>query len=137
MPLTETNTNEFVTYTQKLREAKDQYTERKVQKDRIKHVGWFNAVLSQKDIVLTYKEDGKSIQVIASKNGNGVGPLPQPPITIENVLGEDREEVHHIVFYTSPKEDTKVVHIDEVECWEVTNTMMNQIDKIYKRSINV
>jgi|SaaInlLV_10m_DNA_1039704.scaffolds.fasta_scaffold14504_4 hypothetical protein len=137
MPLTETNTNEFVTYTQKLREAKDQYTERKVQKDRIKHVGWFNAVLSQKDIVLTYKEDGKSIQVIASKNGNGVSPLPQPPITIENVLGEDREEVHHIVFYTSPQGDTKVVHIDDVECWVITNTMMNQIDKIYKRSINV
>ena len=137
MPLTETNTNEFVTYTQKLREAKDQYTERKVQKDRIKHVGWFNAVLSQKDIVLTYKEDGESIQVIASKNGNGVSPLPQPPITIENVLGEDQEEVHHIVFYTSPQGDTKVVHIDDVECWVVTNTMMNQIDKIYKRSINV
>jgi len=137
MPLTEYHTDEFVTYTQTLREAKDQYTARKVQKDRIKHVGWFNAVLSQKDIVLTYKEDGKSIQVIASKNGNGVSPLPQPPITIENVLGEDREEVHHIVFYTSPQGDTKVVHIDDVECWVITNTMMNQIDKIYKRSINV
>lgn len=137
MPLTETNTNEFITYTQKLREAKDQYTERKVQKDRIKHVGWFNAVLSQKDIVLTYKEDNKSVQVIASKNGSGVDPLPQPPITIENVLGEDREEVHHIVFYTSPQGDAKVVHIDDVECWVVTNTLMNQIDKIYKRSINV
>ena len=35
MPLTEYHTDEFVTYTQTLREAKDQYTARKVQKGDI------------------------------------------------------------------------------------------------------
>ena len=33
MPLSETNTDDFVTYSQSLREAKDEYTARKVQKD--------------------------------------------------------------------------------------------------------
>ena len=136
MPLTETNTNEFVTYTQKLREAKDQYTERKVQKDRIKHVGWFNACLSQKDIIITFKgKDTTYIQIVASKNGQEI--LPEPPITKENVLGEDEEQIQHIVFYSKPDGNIYVVHIDDVLCWSVTNSMMSNIDKIYKGKVRV
>ena len=136
MPLGEINTDEFVTYTQTLREAKDQYTARKVQKDRIKHVGWFNTVLSQKDIVITYK-GAESTQIIASKTGVGVDPLPEPPITIENIHGDDVEEIQHIVFYSKPDGRIHVVHIDDVICWTVTNTMMNQISDIFKGTVRV
>ena len=134
MPLTEYHTDEFVTYTQTLREAKDQYTARKVQKDRIKHVGWFNACLSQKDIIITFK--GKdTTYILASKNGQEI--LPDPPITIENVLGEDKEQIQHIVFYSKPDGNIYVVHIDDVLCWSVTNSMMSNIDKIYKGKVRV
>jgi|TARA_A200000159_G_scaffold108664_1_gene101483 hypothetical protein len=136
MPLIEHHTNEFVTYKQELREAKDQYTHRKVQKDRIKHVGWFNACLSQKDIIITFK-GAEQTQVVASKDGSGVSPLPEPPITIENVLGEDEEQIQHIVFYSQPDGKVHVVHIDDVICWTVTNSMMNQIDKVYKGKVRV
>lgn len=136
MPLTEYHTDEFVTYTQTLREAKDQYTARKVQKDRIKHVGWFNACLSQKDIIITFKgKDTTYIQIVASKNGEEI--LPEPPITKENVLGEDEEQIQHIVFYSKPDGNIYVVHIDDVLCWSVTNSMMSNIDKIYKGKVRV
>jgi len=136
MPLTEYHTDEFITYTQTLREAKDQYTARKVQKDRVKHVGWFNAVLSQKDIIITFKgKDTTWIQVVASNRGQE--PLPEPPITVENVLGEDQEQIQHIIFYSKPDGKTHVVHIDDVLCWTVTNSLMNDIDKLYKGKVRV
>ena len=138
MPLQESNTEEFVTYTQTLRAAKDQYTARKVQKDRIKHVGWFNTVLSAKDMVLLYKDGANGIQqVIASKNCSGAQPLPEVPTTIENVLGEDVEEIHHVTFYTKPDGNIKLIHVDDIVSWTVTNTLLNQLDKKYKENVRV
>ena len=138
MPLQELNTDEFITYNQTLRVAKDQYTARKVQKDRVKHVNWFNTVLSQKDMVLTFLDvDGNSQQCIASKNAIGAVPLPEIPVTIENVLDEDVEQVQHVAFYKKPSGDVELVHIDNIVSWTITNTLINQIDKIYKKSTHV
>ena len=91
---------------------------------------------SKFNIIITFK-GAEQTQVVASKNGSGVSPLPEPPITIENVLGEDEEQIQHIVFYSQPDGEVHVVHIDDVICWTVTNSMMNQIDKIYKGKVRV
>ena len=63
--------------------------------------------------------------------------MPEPPITKENVLGEDEEQIQHIVFYSKPDGNIYVVHIDDVLCWSVTNSMMSNIDKIYKGKVRV
>ena len=68
MPLSETNTDDFVTYSQELREAKDDYTARKVQKDRHKHIHWLNTVTESREVMIEYiNQENEKIRRVATR----------------------------------------------------------------------
>ena len=67
MPLSETQSQEWIHVEQTLREPTNDYTARKVQKDRIKVRDFLSVFLNNRELVLTLEyENGKDVTRIAT-----------------------------------------------------------------------
>ena len=90
MPLSETNTDDFVTYSQSLREAKDEYTARKVQKDKHKHIHWLNTVTESREVMIEYiNQENEKIRRVATRVGFENYEWEDTPLTPETINGEE------------------------------------------------
>jgi hypothetical protein len=138
MPLSETSTAQYVIYTQKLREPTDAYTARKLQKDRHKHIHWFNTVSKYKEVVLKYKDDNGIVQQIIA---TGTPPMsgeihwPNTPLTPEVIHGETVLEDQYIRLFEMPSMKPLCIHIDNVIEWIASQEGMSEIDKEYKSTM--
>ena len=138
MSLSEISTNEFVTYTQKLRQSEDPYILRKKQKDRYKHMHWLNTVMKYKEVILTYKDDSGNIQKVIA---TGVNPTsmeikwPDTPLIPEEIHGEIVLEDQYIRFFIMPSMEALCIHIDSVLEWTASQDKMSEIDKEYKSTM--
>jgi vacuolar-type H+-ATPase subunit I/STV1 len=139
MPLTETNTDDFVTYSQDLREAKDDYTARKVQKDRHKHIHWLNTVTESREVIIEYiDQEGKKIRKVATRVGFENYEWEDTPLTTEIVNGEDILEDQYVRLISMPERDTFVVHVDNILSWTLArDSGLDELDKEYKATMYV
>lgn len=141
MPISENNSEHFVTYTQSSRTVKegDEYTARKVQKDRYKHIHWLNVVTSYKEILLTYKTaTNDSVTTIVSRMDLDSKDLewPETPLTSEVVRDQDVLEDQYVRFYDVRNQCPLAIHIDSVVEWVMTRDELNTaIDKEYKATM--
>jgi hypothetical protein len=110
-------TEELVIYTFKNRKDKgDEYTARKIQKDRKKKFTWLLEVLKLNEVVLHYKEDGKEQQCIATMKEDYSDQLPvdRIPIAIESYRGTDTLRMYHLPVLCFPGKVQKLIHVDDV-----------------------
>jgi hypothetical protein len=140
MSLSETATNQFVTYSQTIRESEDPYVLRKKQKDRYKHIHWINTVMKYKEIILTYiDENGAKQKVFATRINptSGTVEWPNTPLIPEVIHGETVLEDQYIRFFSMPSMNPTCVHIDSVLEWTTSQDGMYEIDKEYKSTMYV
>lgn len=138
MPLSETNTDDFVTYSQTLREAKDEYTARKVQKDRHKHIHWINTVTNAREILLTYLEDNQQVTCVVTRRNAEDYTWPDTPMTEEIVHGETVLEDQYVRFIEMPSRNPIAIHIDNIINWTIPNDdLVRELDKVYKATMYV
>jgi hypothetical protein len=139
MPLEEKNSNEFVQYVQVKREAKDDYTKRKVQKDRHKAIKWLKVILENKEAILTFQHEGRIytefVTLKRPEDHRPVEMFPEAPLTTEIIHGEEVQEDQYVRCYHLPTYDPMLIHIDDVVCWIVTQENMNELHKEYEKRL--
>lgn len=137
MALEEKNGLQFVQYVQQVREAKDDYTKRKVQKDRHKLIKWITTILKEKEIILTFQHDGRMftefVTLMDPKDGRFLEEFPEAPLTKETIHGEEVEEDQYIRCYHIPTWDPMLIHVDEVICWFASQEGMDELHKNFER----
>ena len=119
MPLHELRTNEYFTFTQKLRDVGDDpYLKHKAIKDRQKARELLNGLLKDREIVIFYLEDGveKSIigtlkKLLAKEYWPPLLPIPQSLVSINEALVPQE---HHISFWEFPSREARLIHIDSI-----------------------
>ena len=139
MAIEEKNSGEFVQYVQVIREAKDDYTARKVQKDRHKHITWLTAVLERKEVILTFKHDDnvytEFVTLKDPTDGRFTQQFLEAPIDKIIVHGEEVDEDQYVRCYLLPTYDPMLVHVDDIVCWITTQEGMNELHKEYARRV--
>lgn len=123
--LSETITAEFSIYVQQLREPKDDYAKRKVQKDRQKLRVMINALLEDREVIIFYKDNEVEKQVIGTKKKpvpqEEWPPLPDLPKTIEIINNKEVPEIHHCAFWLYPLREPILIHLDQITKFIVRN----------------
>jgi len=139
MPLSETNTDDFVTYSQELREAKDDYTARKVQKDRHKHIHWLNTVTESREVIIEYINQAKEkVRTVATRVGFENYEWEDTPLTPETINGEEVLEDQYVRLISMPERDAFVIHVDNILSWSLArDEQLNELDKKYKATMYV
>lgn len=139
MPLSETNTDDFVTYSQSLREAKDDYTARKVQKDRHKHIHWLNTVTESREVMIEYiNKEKEKVRTVATRVGFENYEWEDTPLTTEIINGEEVLEDQYVRLISMPERNAFVIHVDDILSWSLArDEQLNELDKKYKATMYV
>lgn len=123
--LYELRSQEFTTFTQSLRVAKDDYTARKVQKDRVKVKKLLDALLKDREVILYYKEDGQEISTIVTCKKffeKEVWPdLPVVEPVIEIINNQEVPQIHHCLCWEFPSRVPKAIHVDSITKFIIYN----------------
>lgn len=116
--LIEIVSNEFKTYVQELRQPKDDYTKRKIQKDRQKLLAMLEGLMEDREVIIFFNEGGVEKQVVGTRKKyiekEYLPELPLPPKMIEMINNNPVEETHHIVFWQIPLREPTIIHLDDV-----------------------
>jgi hypothetical protein len=116
--LHEIGSNDFTTFVQEHRKVKDAYSQRKVQKDRLKAKMLLDGLLADRDVIVFYMEDGVEKQVVGTTKKllplEVWEDLPVPPLTTEIVNNKEVLENQYCTFYKFPTKEPVMVHIDNV-----------------------
>ena len=139
MPLQETNTDDFVTYSQTIREAKDDYTARKVQKDRHKHIHWLNTVAGEREVIIEYtNQENEMVRKVATRIGFENYEWEDTPLTAEVVTGEEVLEDQYVRLISMPDRNPFVIHVDNILSWTLSRDKhLDELDKKYKATMYV
>ena len=139
MPLQETNTDDFVTYSQTIREAKDDYTARKVQKDRHKHIHWLNTVAGEREVIIEYtNQENQMVRKVATRIGFENYEWEDTPLTAEVVNGEEVLEDQYVRLISMPDRNPFVIHVDNILSWTLSRDKhLDELDKKYKATMYV
>ena len=129
MPLSETNTDDFVTYSQELREAKDDYTARKVQKDRHKHIHWLNTVTESREVMIEYiNQENEKIRRVATRVGfenyewdNVPEVIPRFNFFLQNKINQLKTESLEFINITAVQKASSDLNTKIGELHRITN----------------
>lgn len=121
MPLYELYSQEYVVWTQTLREANDDYTKHKIQKDRQKVRSLLNGLLDDREVIIIYHdEEGNEKQVIGTRKRDAVAmkekwpELPELPISTVIINEKVVPQEHHVKFWLYPERTPFILHLDKV-----------------------
>ena len=109
MPLHELRSNEYYTFTQKLRETKDDpYLKHKAIKDRQK----------DREVIISYLDDGMEKTIIGTlkkllekEYWPPLDPIPKSLVSINDQLVPQE---HHVAFWEIPLKEARLIHIDSI-----------------------
>lgn len=111
-------TDELVMYTFTNRKDKgDEYTARKIQKDRKKKFTWLLELLKENELVLEYEDsEGNMQQCIATMKPEFQEYLPidDIPIEIESYRGDDTLRMYHLPVLCFPGKVQRLIYVDKV-----------------------
>lgn len=127
--LKETNKGEFVLYDNVIREAKDAYTARKLQKDRKKLKIWINALLEEKDLIVFHMEDGIEKVDVISKKHDGKDFYPDAPLSWETVGHDTYLVLDYILAYQKPSDMAIAIHVNDITRFMTTSNNITDISK--------
>ena len=119
MPLHELRSNEYYTFTQKLRETKDDpYLKHKAIKDRQKARELLNGLLKDREVIIFYLDDGIEKNIIGTlkkllekEYWPPLDPIPKSLASINNQLVPQE---HHVAFWEIPLKEARLIHIDSI-----------------------
>jgi hypothetical protein len=119
MPLHELRTNDYFTFTQKLRDTgDDSYLKHKAIKDRQKARELLNGLLNDREVIIFYLDDGieKTVigtlkKILEKEHRPPLDPIPKSLVSINDTLVPQE---HHIVFWEIPLREARLVHIDSI-----------------------
>lgn len=114
----ELSTGDFTIFTVKKRVATNNYTARKVQKDRNKLKLWLNTLLNDRQVIIFYNDNNQEHMIVGTlKPGLKYERFPSFPEvepTIEIVNGKEVEEIQYCFFYEHPSRTACALHLDNI-----------------------
>lgn len=119
MPLQELRSNEYYTFTQKIRETKDDpYLKHKAIKDRQKARELLTALLKDREVIISYLDNGVEKTIIGTlkkllekEYWPELESVPKTLVSINEVLVTQE---HHIAFWEFPAKEARLIHIDSI-----------------------
>lgn len=119
MPLHELRSNDYFTFTQKLRETGDDpYLKHKLIKDRQKVRELLTALLKDREVIISYFDNdvektviGTLKKVLAKEYWPELESIPKTLVSINNTLVPQE---HHIAFWEFPSRESKLIHFDSI-----------------------
>lgn len=116
--LAELSSHDFITFIQTLREPKDAYAKRKVQKDRMKLKQLLEGLMRDREVIIFYQDDGEEKYLIGTTRKvveAEIWPsLPDVPLTVEIVNDQEVEEMHYCRFWSFPDRQPRAIHLDHI-----------------------
>jgi hypothetical protein len=111
--LHEINDGEFATYVVVDRVVKDDYTKRKVQKDRRKLQIWLDRLLFDRHVIVFYKDNGvEKISVVTKKEI--FSELPVTPINIDIINNKVKLQSYYCTAFEVPSRNPVSIHVDTI-----------------------
>jgi hypothetical protein len=127
MALDQTHTDQYIIYTQTLREPTSDYLRRKTQTDRIKLSNLLNRLLQDREIIMFYQEH----MVIATQNISAeAAPLPRIPEVMDRVADQEFPGVAHVAFYIMPSCTPALIELDEIRKFITQREGVDQIESL-------
>ena len=119
MPLNELRSNEYYSFTQKLRETKDDpYLKHKAIKDRQKARELLNGLLKDREVIIFYLDDGIEKTIIGTLKKlleKEYWPeLESIPKTLVSINDQLVPQEHHVAFWEIPLKEARLIHIDSI-----------------------
>lgn len=119
MPLQELRSNDYYTFTQKLRETGDDpYLKHKAIKDRQKARELLTALLKDREVIIFYLENNSEKTIIGTlkklvekEYWPPLLPVPKSLVSINDSLVSQE---HHIAFWEFPAKESRLIHIDTI-----------------------
>jgi hypothetical protein len=111
--LSELNVGEYTIWTQEIRQAKDPYTARKLQKDRKKLKIWMNALMADRDLIVFHIHEGvETMSVLTKKHGGD--DLADALISAEQIGYDTFLVVNYIMANEWPTLRPIAIHVDDI-----------------------
>ena len=119
MPLHELQSNDYYTFTQKLRETGDDpYLQHKAMKDRQKLRELINGLLKEKEVIIFYKTDGVEKMIIGTLKKRVEKeywpPLDEVPKSLVSINDQLVPQEHHVAFWEYPIRESRLLHLDTI-----------------------
>lgn len=111
--LHEIGDGEFCTFVVVDRKVKDDYTKRKVQKDRRKLQIWLDKLLTDRNVIIFYMENGEEKMFIGSRK-EIFGPLPTTPMNLDVVNNKLRIQDYYCKCFELPTRKPMAIHVDTI-----------------------
>ncbi len=119
MPLQELRSNDYFTFTQKLRDTGDDpYLKHKAIKDRQKARELLIGLMKDREVIIFYLEDNSEKTIIGTlkkllekEYWPPLIPVPKSLVSINDVLVPQE---HHIAFWEFPLKESRLIHIDTI-----------------------
>jgi hypothetical protein len=115
----------------------DNYLAVKIWKDRQKLRRWLIGLMNDREVILTWKDQGQEVTAVATRK---LGPYDIAPILpsdddlpkIKDVVNrEEIEEIRHVVFYSMPDKQIIAVYLDDISHFIVSNEGIKELtDKL-------
>lgn len=128
MALTELYTEQLCVYTVEPRKDKgDEYTMRKLQKDRMKNFTWMTELLRKNEIIMFYK-DGNEIKHDVCTMMGYEDRLPNAPLSSIHYRGDDFVQLHYLrVINLTKGRLPQLIHVDDVVQFILKNDNVSDI----------
>jgi hypothetical protein len=109
-------TRDFSIFTQKLLEVKDEHSFLKNIRERNNIVTVLTAALADREVLITWDDNGKEFSAVASlvPTGNNAPVLPAIPEEFDTINGKQVPAQKHIAFYIVPGETAELLHVDKI-----------------------
>jgi hypothetical protein len=117
--LKQLNSNFYAVYTVSNRQLKgDVYLDAKIDKDRYKLRRWIQALLADREVIISWTEDGINYTMIGTTKvspSEGYSNLPTDLPTVKcNINGVEVDEPQFIAFHCVPGREIATVDIDHI-----------------------
>lgn len=104
---------EYILFEQTIREAKDAYTARKVQKDKKKLKIWMSALLEDRDLIVFHMEDGVEKMSVVTRKTDKVA-FADAPFSWETVGPKTYLVLDYILGYDLPSKLAIAIHTNDI-----------------------
>ena len=121
-------TGEYTIFTVVNRVPKDDYIKRKVQKDRKKLLKLLNALLRDREVIISYVEDDVEKTSVASLVET-FDEFPDMPLSTEIVNNQAVLEMQYCFMYERPSRAQIVIHADQITKFIVRSEGLSELSK--------
>ena len=120
-------TDEYVIYTVVARKPKtDNYSKKKIMKDRIKLSRWLKTLLQHCEVMIIYDDNGVE-KIEVGTLVKGFAEFPDAPLETITIMNKTKLLFNYCRFYTVPKLEPRSVHLDKIKKFIVKNDNVTEL----------